>query len=114
MTLKRLKCFFATTNKISSKQLEELGYDFNFDKKLIDISIVSQYHFLPSELENIKHSDYFKLIEGLNGETQLANVIRIRKETDPDKIKEFGRYETEVRVNWQSYIRELEEKERGM
>lgn len=112
--MKRQKPFFATNNKLSARQIEDLGYDFNFDKKLINISLVSQYHFLPSELENISHSDYFKLIEGLNGESQLAGVIRIRKETDPDKIKKFGRYETEIRVNWQSYLNGLYEKEGGM
>lgn len=108
--MKKQKSFFATNNKLDYRKIEELGYDYQFDKKLINISLVSQYHFLPSELENISHSDYFKLIEGLNGESQLANVIRIRKETAPDKIKEFGRYETEIRVNWQSYLIELQEK----
>lgn len=106
--------FFVASNNLTASQLENLGYEFNFDKKLIEISLVSQYHFLPSQLEDISHSDYFKLIEGLNSESQLVSVIRIRKETDPDKIKAFGRYETEIRVNWQSYLNELREKEGGM
>lgn len=107
--MRKQKNFFATGSKPSIKQIEEMGYDFEYDKKLIETSIVSQYHFLPSQLEEIKHSDYYKLIEGLNGESLLANIVRIRKEKDPQKIKEFGLAETRIRVEWQSFLIDKEQ-----
>ncbi len=107
--MRKPRSFFVTSSKPSAKQLEELGYDSEFDKQIIETSLISQYHFLPSELEEMKHSDYFKLIAGLNSESLLANVIRIRKETDPQKIRDFGLTETQLRVEWQSFLMQLEQ-----
>lgn len=40
---------------------------------------------------------------GLCGETALGNVVQIRAETDPKKIKEFNTYEKRIYREWKEF-----------
>ena len=48
----------------------------------------------------MKWGEFCNLLSGLNGETALGNVIRIRSETDHEKIKNFSKTEKQIRNNW--------------
>lgn len=40
---------------------------------------------------------------GIGGDTPLGNVVQIRAETDPKKIKEFNTYEKRIYREWKEF-----------
>jgi len=44
--------------------------------------------------------EFAQLLTGLNGDTPLGNVVRIRSETDPKRIKDFSPAERLIRDRW--------------
>lgn len=67
-------------------------------------SFAQQYGIrLHQEYETISYQEYTQLLVGLCGETALGNVVQIRAETDPKKIKEFNTYEKRIHREWKEY-----------
>ncbi|HJI26054.1 MAG TPA: Gp15 family bacteriophage protein [Oscillospiraceae bacterium] len=66
-------------------------------------SIAKQYNILPSEQENLHYSDWYRLVAGLMHDTPLGQIVRIRSEDNKDIIKNFDRYEKQIRSEWTAF-----------
>lgn len=87
----------------TQSKLEESWYDLDYDRELIIQSIAKQYNILPSEQENLHYSDWYRLVAGLMHDTPLGQVVRIRSEDNKDIIKNFDRYEKQIRSEWTAF-----------
>lgn len=58
---------------------------------------------LHQEYETISYQEFNQLLVGIGGDTPLGNIVQIRAETDPKKIKEFNTYEKRIYNEWQEY-----------
>lgn len=68
---------------------------------MIVSSFAQQYGIrLEKEKHTIKLREYRRLLIGLSGDTPLGQIINIRRETDPKKIKEMTNHEKQVRQEW--------------
>jgi len=72
------------------------------DRVLIEQSIAKQYGVLPSEQENLKYSDWSKMVSGLMDDTPLGRVVGIRSETDQEIIHRFTPEQRSVKAEWES------------
>lgn len=45
-------------------------------------------------------SEFLTLLQGLNGDTPLGNVVRIRSEKDPKLLKSFTPEQNRIRADW--------------
>lgn len=44
--------------------------------------------------------EFISLLSGLNSETALGNIVRIRSEKDPEELKRFSKEEKRIRSEW--------------
>lgn len=79
-------------------------YDVDFDRVLIEQSIAKQYHVLPSEQENLKYSDWAKMLSGLMDDTPLGRFVGVRSETDRELIKNFTPEQRTIRDEWSRFL----------
>jgi hypothetical protein len=82
----------------------EVWYDLDFDADLITQSVAKQYKLLPSEQENIHYAEWLLLVSGIMGDTPLGQIVIIRKEKDPERIKCFTPYERRIHNEWRSFL----------
>ena len=81
----------------------ETWYDLFDDWDLIESSFLQQYKIrLRNELRNMYWGEFCNYLSGLNGDTALGNVVRIRSEKDFEKIKNFTPEEKRIRNEWLS------------
>lgn len=73
------------------------------DAVLIEQSIAKQYGIIPSEQEELKYSDWAKLVSGLMEDTPLGRIVSIRSETDREVIKKFTSEQKKVYNDWQRF-----------
>ena len=79
----------------------EAFYDLIDDFDLIESSFAQQYGIrLRMEIDTMKWGEFSSLLSGLNGDTPLGNIVRIRSEKDPKVIKNFTESEKKIRSNW--------------
>ena len=79
----------------------ESYYDLIEDFDLIESSFAQQYGIrLRNEIDTMKWGEFASLLSGLNGDTPLGNIVRIRSEKDPKTIKNFTESEREIRSKW--------------
>lgn len=79
----------------------ESYYDLIDDFDLIESSFSQQYGIrLRNEIESMKWGEFSSLLSGLNGDTAIGNIVRIRSEKDPKVIKNFSKQEKEIRSKW--------------
>lgn len=80
---------------------DESFYDLIDDFDLIESSFAQQYGIrLRMEIDTIKWGEFSSLLSGLNGDTPLGNIVRIRSEKDPKVIKNFTENEKRIRSKW--------------
>ena len=70
---------------------------------LIEQSIAKQYGVLPSQQEEMKYSDWAKLLSGIMHDTPLGQVVSIRRETDQKIIKTYNADQMKIRRDWQKF-----------
>ena len=71
------------------------------DWDLIASSLKTQYGYsVRKEIDDLSWGELSSDIAGLNGETPLGNIIRIRSEKNPDMLKNFSREELRIRSEW--------------
>lgn len=76
----------------------------DYDWDLIVSSFAQQYSIrLHEEYDSISHLEFNQLLIGLNGDTALGNVVKIRSEKDPKRIKEMTNKEKDIRREWQLF-----------
>lgn len=85
------------------KQQTEFWYDMEKDAVLIEQSIAKQYGIIPSEQEELKYSDWAKLVSGLMEDTPLGRIVSIRSETDREAIRKFTSEQKKVYNDWQRF-----------
>lgn len=79
----------------------ETYYDLFDDWDLIESSFTQQYGIrLRKEIKNMEWGEFSSLLSGINGETVLGNVVRIRSEKDFETIKKFSTEEKKIRNDW--------------
>lgn len=79
----------------------EAFYDLIDDFDLIESSFAQQYGIrLRMEIDTMKWGEFSSLLSGLNGDTPLGNIVRIRSEKDPKVIKNFTENEKKIRSKW--------------
>ena len=79
------------------------GYDLFDDWDLIASSLKTQYGYsIRKEIDDLSWGELISDIEGLNSETPLGNVIRIRKEKDREVLKKFTPEELKIRNEWRN------------
>lgn len=79
----------------------ESYYDLIDDFDLIESSFAQQYGIrLRMEIETMKWGEFSSLLSGLNGDTPLGNIVRIRSEKDPKTLKNFTESEKKIRSKW--------------
>lgn len=75
-----------------------------FDWDLIVSSFAQQYGIrLHYEYENISCKEFRQLLSGLNGDTPLGYVVKIRSEKNPKKINSMTSNEKKIRAEWQQF-----------
>ena len=75
-----------------------------FDWDLIVSSFAQQYGIrLYYEYENMSCEEFRQLLIGLNGDTPLGYVVRIRAEKNHKKIREMTVQEKKIRSDWASF-----------
>ena len=80
---------------------DESFYDLIDDFDLIESSFAQQYGIrLRMEIDTMKWGEFSSLLSGLNGDTPLGNIVRIRSENDPKVIKNFSENEKRIRSKW--------------
>lgn len=70
---------------------------------LIEQSIAKQYGVLPSEQENLRYTDWAKMVGGLMDDTPLGRVAAIRAETDREVIRKMTPDQWEIRSEWAEF-----------
>lgn len=73
------------------------------DAVLIEQSIAKQYGIIPSKQEDLKYSDWAKLVSGLMEDTPLGRVVMVRSETDKETIKKFTAEQRKIYKDWQNF-----------
>jgi hypothetical protein len=58
---------------------------------------------LPSEQENLKYSDWAKMVSGLMDDTPLGRIVGVRSETDPNIIKNFTQEQRAIQADWRRF-----------
>ena len=84
-----------------SNSNNDVYYDLFDDWGLIESSFLQQYGIrLRTELSSFDWGEFCNLLAGINGDTALGNIVRIRSEKDFKKIKEFSLEEKRIRNEW--------------
>lgn len=64
-------------------------------------SLKTQYGYsIRNEINNLDWGELISDISGLKGDTPLGNIVRIRKEKDPEILKKFTPEEIKIRNEW--------------
>lgn len=88
-------------NDFNNTSTYDPGYDLFEDWDLIASSLKTQYGYsIRKEISDLDWGELISDIAGLNGETPLGNIVRIRKETDPEALKRFTPEENRIRNEW--------------
>lgn len=81
---------------------------------MIEQSIATQYGVLPSQQEDLKYSDWEKMVSGLMPKTPLGQIVSIRCEKDPNMLKHFTAEQKRIRADWAAYRLRHRVKREGM
>lgn len=88
-------------SKVSSNN--ETFYDIFEDWDLIESSFAQQYNIrLRKEISGMSWGEFTSYLSGLNGDTALGNIIRIRSENNPEMLKNFTQEERKIRSKWRN------------
>lgn len=86
-------------------------YDYDEDRALIKGAFCRSFSMLPEQFEELTYKDYIDLFPSIDGETTFANVLRVRMETNKDRIKDFSKSEYAEWIKWQQRKKKFEEKQ---
>lgn len=83
-----------------SKGNSEVFYDLFDDYDVIEASFAQQYGIRLRVEDQMLWDEFSTLLAGLNGETPLGYLVRIRGEKDPKKRKSFTKEEQKIYSDW--------------
>ena len=88
-------------NDFSNQNSYDPYYDIFDDWDLIESSFSQQYGIrLRKQISDMDWGEFTSYLSGLNGETPLGNIVRIRSEKDPEALKKFSPEERRIRNDW--------------
>lgn len=88
-------------NDFNNTSTYDPGYDLFDDWDLVASSLKTQYGYsIRREIDNLDWGELISDIAGLKGDTPLGNIVRIRKEKDPEVLKKFTPEEIKIRNEW--------------
>lgn len=88
-------------NDFDNQNSYDVYYDLFEDWDLIESSFAQQYNIrLRRTISDMEWGEFSSYLSGLNGETALGNVVRIRSEKDPEVLKRFSPEEKKIRSSW--------------
>ena len=88
-------------NDLKKQDSSETWYDLFDDWDLIESSFAQQYNIrLRKDLKNMEWGEFSSLLSGINGDTPLGNIVRIRSEKDREVLKKFTPAERKIRSEW--------------
>ena len=88
-------------NDFNNSSTYETWYDLFDDWCLIESSFAKQYGIrLRKNLGDMEWGEFSSLLAGLNGDTPLGNIVRIRSEKNPENLKNFTTEERRIRSEW--------------
>lgn len=82
------------------KGQSEVYYDLIDDYDAIEASFAQQYGIRLRLEDEMLWDEFCTLLSGLNGETPLGYLVRIRGEKDPKKRKQFTKEEKRIYSSW--------------
>lgn len=85
-----------------TKGSSEVFYDLFDDYDVIEASFAQQYGIRLRVENDMLWDEFSTLLAGLNGETPLGYLVRIRGEKDPKKRKQFTKAEQKIYSDWRS------------
>lgn len=88
-------------NDFKTRNKNESYYDLYEDYGLIEASFAQQYGIRLRNEDDMTWDEFTTLLSGLNAETPLGNVVSIRSEKDPKRIKEFTKEQKRIHRDWQ-------------
>lgn len=90
-------------NDFKDSNTTDTWYDLFEDWDLIASSLKTQYGYsIRKEIDSLSWGELCSDIAGLNGDTPLGNIVRIRSENNPETLKHFTREELRIRSEWRS------------
>lgn len=81
-------------------QHEQVFYDLFEDYDLIEASFAQQYGIRLRVEDEMEWDEFATLLSGINGETPLGYVVRIRSEKDRKKVQKFTKSERKIYDDW--------------
>lgn len=88
-------------NDFNNTSTYDPGYDLFDDWDLVASSLKTQYEYsIRKEIDSLDWGELISDIAGLKGDTPLGNIVRIRKEKDPEVLKKFTPEEIKIRNEW--------------
>lgn len=88
-------------NDFNNSTTYETWYDLFEDWSLIESSFAQQYGIrLRKKISDMEWGEFTSLLAGLNSETPLGNIVRIRSEKDSEALKRFSKEERKIRSEW--------------
>ena len=78
-------------------------YDLFFDYPLIEASFAQQYGIRLRREEDMSFDEFKTLLAGLNGDTPLGTVVRIRSEKDHKVLSKFTHEQKRIRAEWRRF-----------
>ena len=90
-------------NDFKTSKNSDTWYDLFEDWDLIASSLKTQYGYsIRQEINKLSWGELCSDIAGLNGDTPLGNIVRIRSENDPETLKRFTKNELQIRSEWRN------------
>jgi hypothetical protein len=90
-------------NDFKTSNNSDTWYDLFDDWDLIASSLKTQYGYsIRKEIDNLSWGELCSDIAGLNGNTPLGNIVRIRSENNPEILKNFSPDELRIRSEWRN------------
>lgn len=86
----------------AKKQQGDIWYDLFDDYDVIEASFAQQYGIRLRTEDEMLWDEFATLLAGLNGETPLGYLVRIRSEKDPKVRQKFTKEEKKIYSEWRS------------
>ena len=88
--------------KHPSQNSGESYYDILSDWNLIESSFLKQYgiRLRNSGEDDLSWQEFCSLLSGIMPDTPLGQIVSIRAEKDPKRIKEFNKEQKRIRNDW--------------
>ena len=86
-----------------SHKQQETYYDLFYDYPLIEASFAQQYGIRLRYEDDMSFDEFKTLLAGLNGDTPLGTVVRIRSERDSKVLKSYTAEQKRIRTEWRNF-----------